>query len=82
MQLFGPSELDGAGDLEAIAEGIFADENLRNGRTIEEIANSLLDNPESRVLKVPGTPALYAYELRPQDFPNPPVAGMIMKATR
>jgi len=82
IDVFGPEELSGKGDLEKAASAVFSDETQRAGRSLVEIATSLVENRDSKIVDIPGIPLMYDYEMTPQQPFLPPMTQMFLDAVR
>ncbi|KAI0769592.1 UDP-Glycosyltransferase/glycogen phosphorylase [Trametes elegans] len=64
--LFGPEKLGGPGHVRIKIE----EEAQRSGRSFKEVALDFLFTPRGKVVRLPGLPPMYDYELYPQEFPT------------
>ncbi|KAJ7671889.1 UDP-Glycosyltransferase/glycogen phosphorylase [Mycena rosella] len=62
LRAFGPESLGGRGNFGAKIEA----EALRTGKSAEEIGEQLFRHTDGTVIKIPGVPAMYDYEVFPQ----------------
>ncbi|KAG8921227.1 hypothetical protein FRC03_000375 [Tulasnella sp. 419] len=75
----GPARIGGQASWEEDVKAIVAADPSKD---FMEVAASLYLSRKGDVVKIPGLPELYDYELDPQDFPLPPIAPMLMGGTR
>ncbi|KAJ6569355.1 hypothetical protein B0H19DRAFT_1135172 [Mycena capillaripes] len=74
IRLFCPESMGGQGGLGAK----IAAEALRLGKPAEEIGDQILLNTDGTVIKIPGIPAMYDYEMFPQIPIEGPVAALLI----
>ncbi|KAJ6562256.1 hypothetical protein B0H19DRAFT_1143960 [Mycena capillaripes] len=71
IHFFGPESMGGLG-------AKVAAEALRLGKSVEEIGDQILLNTDGTVVKIPGIPAMYDYEMFPQIPIEGPLAALLV----
>jgi hypothetical protein len=75
IRIFGPESLGGIGDLGAKIDA----EAARLGVAAEEIASQVYNHTDGTVVKIPGLPDMYDYEVFPQKLPFEVPIWMILR---
>ncbi|KAG6915692.1 hypothetical protein DXG01_010420 [Tephrocybe rancida] len=78
LRCWGPESMGGFGDLSAIIQA----EVERTGRPLFEVGNEVYKPTGGAVVRIPGVPAMYDYEFRPQKLPFDMPLVLLLNAGR